>query len=149
MVSLKELQMPRPRLAHVGILVRDIAAATPQWELLGCRPVSALVQDPSQQAMLQMFRSDSGYLELIAPAGEDSHVNSLLRRRGEGPAHLCFECDDLDVELVRLRSKGVLPFRPPTPAVLFGGKRVAFAMFPGRMIVEFVEPGWQMSLQQS
>jgi methylmalonyl-CoA/ethylmalonyl-CoA epimerase len=131
------------RLSHIGIVVRDIGAFSAILrQVCQAEAVSEVVHDPAQQALLQMFRSGDGYLEVIAPDGENSHVHTALKKMGEGLLHLCFETDDLDGTLQRVREEGVLVFRPPTPAVLFGGKRVAFAMLPNRMVVEFVEEGW-------
>ena len=134
-------------LAHIGVAVKDIEAAGRLFrDVLGATPASGVVEDPEQQAMLQMFRSGGGYVELVAPASEASHVQHVLARSGEGPIHLCFETEDLDAALATARNQGVLVFRPPVAATLFGGKRVAFGMLPNRMVVEFVEAGWQEAM---
>jgi methylmalonyl-CoA epimerase len=131
------------RLAHIGIVVKDLEAfGRTLQEAFGAEPMGPAVVDPAQEARLQMYRSGSSYLELIAPASDDSHVHRVLKRQGEGLLHLCFETDNLDAALEHARQQGMLVFRPPTPAVLLGGKRVAFAMLPNRMVVEFAEEGW-------
>lgn len=132
------------KFAHVGILVKNIETFAPVLEhLLEARPVSPIVEDPNQQAVLQMFRSGQTLLELVAPAPGPSNVNTALKNSGEGPAHLCFETSDLDLTLERVRQAGGLVFKPPLPAVLFGEKRVAFAMLRNGMVFEFVEVGWE------
>ena len=139
--------MENLKFAHIGIVVKDIRAfGELLTQVFGAVAVSDIVEDPAQQALLQMFRIGDGLLELIAPATDDSHVQTVLKRSGESLLHLCFETDDLDAELRRLRSQGVLVFRPPTPAVLFGEKRVAFVMLPNQMVVELVETGWREAI---
>ena len=137
------------KLAHVGIAVRDLAAARDMFtQILGAKVVSAAVEDPAQEAVLQMLLCGDTYVELIAPAGEHSNVETALKAKGEGPLHLCYETADLDETLGQIRRQGAMVFRPATDAVLFGGKRVAFAMMPNRMIVEFVEEGWEQGMPQ-
>ena len=131
-------------LVHIGVAVKDLPAVAKVFrDVLGAEPASGVIEDPEQQAVLQMFRSGSTYIELVAPASEESHVNRVIARSGEGPIHLCFETDDIDAAVASARAGGVVVFRPPVAAALFGGKRVAFGMLPNRMVVEFVEAGWQ------
>jgi methylmalonyl-CoA/ethylmalonyl-CoA epimerase len=132
------------KFAHLGILVKNIEAFAPVLQhLLQARPVSPIIEDPNQQALLQMFRSGQTFLELVAPAPGPSNVNTAIKNGGEGPAHLCFETSDLNRTLERVRQAGGLVFKPPLPAALFGEKRVAFAMLPNGMVFEFVEVGWE------
>jgi len=136
--------MPDIKLSHIGIIVKNIQEFGQTLERLFCaEPMSQVVEDPNQKAFLQMYRSGQTFIELIAPASEDSNVQTALKRQGEGLAHLCFETDDIDQTLTTVRNQGVLVFRPPTPTVLFVGKKVAFAILPNQMIVEFVEANWQ------
>jgi len=142
--------MEELKLAHIGIAVKDIHAfGKMMQDLLQAQPISAVVEDPNQQAFLQMFRSGQTCLELIAPAGEKSHVHTVLKRQGEGLIHMCYETDDLAATLARARKAGMVVFRPPVEAALFGGKKVAFAMMPNTMVIEFVEAGWAQGMEQA
>ena len=139
--------MPDVKFSHIGIIVKNIQKFGQILETLLCaEPISEVVEDPNQKAFLQMYRSGETFLELIAPASEDSSVQTALKRHGEGLAHLCFETNDLEQTLKNIRKQGVLVFRSPTPAALFAGKKVAFAILPNQMIVEFVEANWQNSM---
>jgi methylmalonyl-CoA/ethylmalonyl-CoA epimerase len=139
--------MDKLRVAHVGIATHDISSLGKLLlAALGVEAVGQAVEDPAQEAVLQMYRQGQTWLELIAPLGEHSHVRKALEKRGEGPLHICFETPDLEGTLDRVRAQGLLVFRRPTPAALFGGKRVAFAMAPGGMVFEFVEAGWEEGL---
>jgi methylmalonyl-CoA/ethylmalonyl-CoA epimerase len=131
----------------VGIVVKDIAAFAPVLRnVLSAQTVSSIVEDPHQQALVQMFQSGPTFLELIAPASGPSNVNTAIKNCGEGPVHLCFETPDLDATIAWVRSAGWLVFKQPLPAPLFGGKRVAFAIVNNGMIFEFVEAGWEKGM---
>ena len=55
------------KLAHVGIVVKDIAAFAPVLrEVLQVRTVISVVEDHNEGALLQMFHSGQTFLELIA-----------------------------------------------------------------------------------
>jgi methylmalonyl-CoA/ethylmalonyl-CoA epimerase len=136
------------KLAHVGIIVKDIEVfGAFLKKVFNVSEMSAKVEDNNQQAFLQMYKSGDCYLELISPNGEKSNVNTAINHFGDHLAHLCFETSDLEATLKRVRGEGVLVFRPPTPAILFDRKKVAFALLPNKIVIEFVEKGWNSDQQ--
>jgi len=62
---------------------------------------------------------------LVKPTTDDSGVARYLQKRGPGMHHICFEVDDLDAALVRMKEKGVRLINE-TPTLGAGGKRIAF-----------------------
>lgn len=79
-------------------------------------------------------------VELVAPYGEQSPVKSWLRQ-GVKLYHLGFIAADLPAEIERLRAQRAKLMFPPTPAVAFGNRRVAFVMLPNFLLVEIIEKG--------
>lgn len=127
-------------LSHIGVIVRDIKGFGQFLEnVFNATPISEIVEDPEQKALLRMYKSGDGFIELISPASDDSNVQTALKRIGEGLAHLCFETDDLEETLASAKRNGAVVFTKPTPAVLFNRKKVAFAILPNKIIVEFLE----------
>jgi methylmalonyl-CoA/ethylmalonyl-CoA epimerase len=129
------------KLHHTGVIVRSIDAAVAHYrEVLGMEPSTDVVYDPVQDARLVMLSLPGGGpgLELIEPGSDTSPV-AKQAGRGGGLAHLCYEVDDLEGELVRQREAGALPVQAPMPAVLFGGRRVAFLYLRTRHLIELVE----------
>lgn len=127
------------KLHHIGMLVSDIAAGRALLEtFLEGRALGPPMDDPQQQATVQMFSAGGVTLELVAPLGEDSHVHNALARGGEGLAHLCYETPALDETIAGMRSAGaVLISRKPAQA--FDGREVAFLFLPNKMIVELLQ----------
>lgn len=129
------------RLHHSGVVVRNMDQACAHYEaVMGLVVTEGPVYDPAQDATLLMMRPPGGGpgVELIAPASKDSKVAGQAARGG-GLVHTCYEVDDLDAELLRLRDAGAMPVMEATPALLFGGKRVAFLMLRTRHLIELVE----------
>jgi len=114
--------------------------ATRLSELLGIRTAGPLVIDEVQGVRIQfMDLGNNGLLELLEPHGEKSPVQRHLDKGG-GLYHLCFEVDDLDGTLRRLRDTGdAVVVREPVPAPAIDNRRVAFVVTADRDLIEFVE----------
>src|SRR3974390_600441 len=95
------------RLHHVAYVTRALEQKAAQLTgLLGFRTAGPAVIDPVQGVRIQfMEMGDGGLLELLEPYGEKSPVQRHLQKGG-GLYHLCFEVNDLDMTLRRLRDTG-------------------------------------------
>jgi methylmalonyl-CoA epimerase len=129
------------RLHHVAYVTRNVDQKAAQLaDLLGFRTAGAPVVDTAQGVRIQFMETgDSGLLELLEPHGEKSPVQRHLDNGG-GLFHLCFEVDDLDGTLQRLRDTGeAAVVRDPLPAPAIDNRRVAFVVTASRDLIEFVE----------
>ncbi len=79
-------------------------------------------------------------VELVWPSGTSGPVNTMLKKKGVGIYHVCYEVDDLaeTVETFRAKDLNFLEVVEPRPAVLFGGRPVAFYLFEGFGLVELL-----------
>jgi methylmalonyl-CoA/ethylmalonyl-CoA epimerase len=129
------------RLHHIGVAVRDIAQATEDHRRrFGCEPVGGLVHDPVQTAMIQFLRfpGQSVLLELVAPDGPESKLRNAVEKGG-GLNHLCHSTDDIESACRSLRQAGMVIIHKPTPAVAFGGRRIAWLTSQDHLLIELVE----------
>jgi len=129
------------RLHHIAYVTKDVAKkATQLSDLLGCRPAGPIVTDELQGVrILFVALSDGSLLELLEPYGEKSPVERHLLKGG-GIYHTCFEVDDLDGTLQRLRDTGdAIVVREPAPAPAINNRRVAFVVTADGDLLEFVE----------
>ena len=95
-----------PRLDHLGIAVRSIAAARGFYELLGM-VVSAEETVEHEQVVTAMLQVGESRIELIEPTAEDSVVGRFIAKRGEGLHHVALGVGDVDEMFERLRGQGV------------------------------------------
>jgi methylmalonyl-CoA/ethylmalonyl-CoA epimerase len=129
------------KIHHVGVIVPSIDLAMPYYvEMLELRRATETVFDPEQDANLVLLEAGGGApgVELIEPVSEASPVRKQANAGG-GYAHICFEVADIVAEVTRMRRSGALTVQSPTPAILFGGRRVAFLFLPTSQLVELVE----------
>lgn len=112
-----------PRIAHVGIAVPDLEAATAFYrDVLGIEPHPPEVADGATIISLPFGESE---VELLAPLTPDSPIGKFLARRGPGIHHICYRVPDLDAALEACRAAGyrLVDDLPRTGA---GGRRIAF-----------------------
>jgi methylmalonyl-CoA/ethylmalonyl-CoA epimerase len=136
--------MPEPSLHHVGYVVSSIADSIEQWRLeLGTVTVSEIFTDPIQKvrvAFLGFGPTGAVQFELVEAVGQDSPVQTVAGKGG-GMHHLCFEVDDLERHLAHMKELRASLVRRPQPAVAFGGRRIAWMLLKGKLLVEYLERG--------
>jgi methylmalonyl-CoA/ethylmalonyl-CoA epimerase len=132
---------------HVGVLVKDIGRAAENYLRLGYLARSGMVHDPAQTAYVQFFRlpGDGLYLELVSPDGAGSKLSNALAKGG-GLHHVCYAVGDIEGACAELSSAGWFSIAEPTPAVAFGGRRVAWLRGADRLLTELVEKGGEGEL---
>lgn len=129
------------KLHHVGIVVKSIEESVPRYcQFFGLRPITELITDDKQRVNVQFLATESGAtnVELIEPLPGKSPVRLALEKGG-GLNHLCFEVEDVGECMRQAESDGVICVCPPVPAAAFGGRRIAFFLYRGIGLVEFVE----------
>ena len=128
------------KLHHVGIVVKDLESHGASYaETLGYAACSAVIHDPIQKVHVQFWKDEAGTLiELIAAASKDSPV-SRDTHKGGGLNHLCYQTGDIERQVEESLRRGGMLTREISPAVAFGGKRIAFVFFLELGLIEFVE----------
>ena len=93
-------------LEHLGLAVRDLAAATELYtRLLGQSPYKT--EHVASEAVDTVFFQDGGSkIELLAGTSPESAISKYLEKKPEGIHHVAFEVDDIEAEMVRLRAEG-------------------------------------------
>lgn len=113
------------KIDHIGIAVHDIDAALEVFaEALGLS-LSHTDTEHGQKTIVAFLPAGESEVELVEPMGEDGPVARFLTKRGEGIHHICFEVDDIEAALARLRAHGV-ELIDQTPYIGTGGKKIAF-----------------------
>jgi methylmalonyl-CoA/ethylmalonyl-CoA epimerase len=113
------------RIDHVAIVVNDIDAALGFWrDGLGL-DVTHVEDVPDQESVVAFLPTGDSEVELVKPSTSESGVARFLARRGPGMHHICFEVDDLEAYLQRLREAGIRLIHEE-PVIGTAGKRIAF-----------------------
>jgi len=108
--------------------------------LFGPTAIGEEIEDPLQRIRLLFVELRGGArLELIEPLDETSPLRGILARGHGSLYHCAYLVDDLDESLGRFRAAGCLPISGPTPAVAFGGRRIAFLLTSQKDMLELIE----------
>jgi len=130
------------RFHHLGYAVSDIGRYLEDFvkPLLSPLRVTEPVADPIQRVTVCFVHlPGNAVIELVEPLGEASPLRSIIGSARGGLYHVCYEVDDLNVELTRFRSRGCLALGKPVPAAAFGGRRIVFLLTPQRDLIELLE----------
>ena len=95
------------KLHHVGIVVKNIQESLGEitkYLTFESTTVPSLVG--SQKVNICFLKTNNVFLELIEPAEENSPVSDFIKKGG-GFHHLCFEVDDIHLELEKMKKNGV------------------------------------------
>lgn len=100
------------------------------------------VYDPEQKVYLRICTTENKpSVELVTASDEEGPLTPILKRYNELVYHTCYETSDLDASLKAVEDAGlrVIPVSPPTPAILFGGRKVSFYTIMGFGLIEILE----------
>ncbi len=125
---------------HVGIACRRLASERESYLALGFKEEGPVFEDPRQQIRGQFLTQGSFRVELLEPTTPESPVHAHLRA-GVKMYHQAFTVAALGEAIAELQKTGAHVVVPPTPAVAFGGRSIAFLMLRTTMLIELIESG--------
>ncbi len=127
---------------HIAVIVPELDSAIDFWEgALGLK-VSRTDSVPSEGVDIAFLPVGDSNIELLRPTVADSGVARFLEKRGPGIHHMCFEVDDLEAMMSRLREHNIQLINEQ-PQTGHGGYRYAFVhpKSTGGVLVELYELG--------
>ncbi len=127
------------KIHHIGYAVKDIAISSEKFEKLGYKNISGIVEDSERSVFIQFMEKDGYLIELIAPLNDKSHINTILRKIGSSPYHICYEVHDIDTEIENLLKSGYVLIEKPDEAVAIANKKAAFLFNKDIGILELLE----------
>ncbi len=110
---------------HIAIIVPDLEGALDFWEGALGLTLARTQSVPSEAVDVAFLPVGDSNVELMRPTTTDSGVARYLEKRGPGIHHMCFEVDDIDAMLARLRERNIQLINEE-PLTGHGGYRYAF-----------------------
>ena len=123
---------------HVGVACTDIAAEIQRLECLGYVKEGNEFVDTVQGVRGIFLSGQAPRLEILEPLDDASGVLTSWLRTGTKLYHLAYEADRLDRAIASMREARAKLVVPPTAAVAFQGRQIAFVMLPNRLLVELI-----------
>lgn len=129
------------KIHHIGYLVKKMDKALIAFQGLGYQVLQEKVFDSSRGIDIVFLKKDGYVIELVSPVTPESVVAELIKRLGNNAYHVCYETEDLDLEIERLRDARYVVCSEPMVAPACGGRRVCFLIHPYLGMIELVEKG--------
>ena len=96
------------KIEHIGIAVKNIAAASSIYEkLLGVKSYKTEVVE-SENVVTEFFQTGESKIELLEASSADSAIYKFIEKKGEGIHHIAFEVNDILAEMSRLKNEGFI-----------------------------------------
>ncbi len=94
------------KLHHIGIVVKNIQESAGELtKFLDFESIAVPTLVGSQKVNICFLKTNNVFLELIEPAQENSPISDFVEKGG-GFHHLCFEVDDIHLELEKMKKNG-------------------------------------------
>jgi len=94
------------KLHHIGIVVKNIQESLGELtKYLDFESTTIPSLVGSQKVNICFLKTNNVFLELIEPAEENSPISNFIKKGG-GFHHLCFEVDDIHLELEKMKKNG-------------------------------------------
>jgi methylmalonyl-CoA/ethylmalonyl-CoA epimerase len=114
------------KLDHIGIAVKNLEESTKRWSELFELEVKRIEEIKERGLRLAHLSSKSGpSIELLTSCGAGSTIEKFLKERGEGIHHFCFEVENIERAMEKLKKKGI-QFVQESPQTGAGGSLIAF-----------------------
>ena len=111
---------------HIGIATDNIEK-TAAFYLDAGYTNTPVINDPIQQvAICFLSREFSPLVELVSPLTDDTPVTEIIHKSGVTPYHVCYEVDDLNESIMKLKHKKFLPLFNPVAATALDNRFICF-----------------------
>lgn len=128
------------KISHIAIVVPKLEEAMKFWvDTLGL-PLAHVEHVQDQDVDVAFLPSGESEIELLEPLSDTSGVARFMNRRGPGMHHICFEVEDIEETLARIKAADV-PLINEEAVIGTGGKKIAFVhpKGTGGVLVELYE----------
>lgn len=128
------------KISHIAIVVPKLEEAMKFWvDTLGL-PLAHVEHVQDQDVDVAFLPSGESEIELLEPLSDASGVARFMNKRGPGMHHICFEVDDIEETIARIKEAEV-PLINEEPVFGTGGKKIAFVhpKGTGGVLVELYE----------
>ena len=113
------------KVNHIAVVVNDLEEAMHFWvDALGLE-LSHREHVASEAVDVAFLPVGDSKIELLQPVDDESGVARYLEKRGPGMHHICFEVDDIEAALQKLKLANVQLINE-VPTVGADGRKFAF-----------------------
>lgn len=125
---------------HICFAVKNLEEGISYWKnAFGYIQMTEIITNTRQKVKVVFLKKkDSIIVKLIEPVEDNQSLINFVNRGG-GFHHVCFRCHDLNGEIDRLSSNGMIKLVSPQPGEAFNNHNIAFLLGRYNMNVELID----------
>lgn len=125
---------------HIGIVVKSLEKGIEYWEeVFGYKQMTEIVVNTRQKVKVVFLSKDKSLIvKLIEPTDETSPV-FRYSRKGGALHHLGFRCENINVEILKLKNLGLRVIANPQPGEAFENNQIAFLLGNQALNIELID----------
>ena len=127
------------QIHHIGYLVTNIKASMEVFINIGYKIKKEIVYDSDREVDICFLENDGILVELVSPRKSSTKFNSLKKRVGNAPYHICYIANDFFSDIGKLERNGYSIIIPPAKADAIEGRKVAFLYHQEIGLIEVLE----------
>lgn len=138
------------KIDHVAIVVQNLEKAIEKWKTFFdySQMTNPVVNTRQKVRVVFLKKEGSMSIKLIEPTDETSPIY-VLSKRGGGLHHICFECESVENEVEKMKTKGARLLSAPQPGEAFENETIAFLFCEPGLNVELIDTDKRASLIDS
>ncbi|AXO80686.1 methylmalonyl-CoA epimerase [Olleya aquimaris] len=113
------------KIEHIGIAVKNLEESNALFAKLFGKSYYKIETVESEGVNTSFFEVGPNKIELLEATKPESPIAKFLEKKGEGIHHIAFAVDDINAEILRLKSEGFIVLNE-TPKKGADNKLVAF-----------------------
>lgn len=94
------------KIEHIGIAVKNIEASNELFKKLFGKDHYKIERVESEGVNTSFFLLGETKIELLEATNPSSSIAKFIEKKGEGIHHIAYEVDDIEAEMLRLRTEG-------------------------------------------
>ncbi|MFH2066629.1 MAG: VOC family protein [Pseudomonadota bacterium] len=125
---------------HIGIVVKSLEKGIEHWgNIFGYKQMTEIVINTRQKVRVAFLKKENSIqIKLIEPVDKTSPI-FVFAQRGGGLHHLCFKCENLEIEMEILKAKGLRVLAEPQPGEAFDNEKIAFMFAKHGLNIEVID----------
>lgn len=96
------------KIEHIGIAVKSLETSNLLFEKLFGQPPYKEEEVVSEGVRTSFFMNGPNKIELLEATNPDSPIAKFIDKKGEGIHHIAFDVNDIEKEIIRLKSEGFI-----------------------------------------
>lgn len=124
---------------HIGIACADIDATAMQYEALGYKKGSKIIDELQDIEICFLEHDSMPRLELLGAVNENSPVVQTLQKSGTSPYHICYTVENIDESIKKLKKQKFLVVSKSKPACALDNHEVAFLYHKDVGLIELLQ----------